>query len=41
MHRLWLMVPEWPPLHPDQRFFDDWHKAGGGIPKRTDTMADA
>jgi hypothetical protein len=41
MLRLWLMVPDWPPLRPDQRFFDDWHKAGGGIPQRTDTMASA
>jgi hypothetical protein len=34
MLRLWLMKPEWPSLHHDQRFFDEFDKAGGGIPKR-------
>lgn len=31
MLRIWLMNPAWPALSPAQRFFDDSHRAGGGI----------
>ena len=31
MLRMWLMVKDWPSLSPEQRFFDQSHKFGGGI----------
>jgi len=34
MLRLWLMMPGWPRLDPRQKFFDDYDRAGGGIPRR-------
>ncbi|VTU23711.1 TauD/TfdA family dioxygenase [Variovorax sp. PBL-E5] len=33
MLRLWLMAPDWPALHRDQRFFDESDRFGGGLPK--------